>query len=79
VVGQEHSATHFPTAFHNRVLQLGEIPFESGLAENVAIGGRPRTWPCGAAAAALVGAVRGGCVLGNATVRPSGFWPYCTG
>lgn len=24
-------------------------------------------------------AVRGGCALGKATVRPSGFWPYCTG
>lgn len=24
-------------------------------------------------------AVRGGCALGKATMRPSGFWPYCTG
>lgn len=58
---------------------LCEIPFVSGLAEKVAIGGRPRTWPCGVAVDVLVFAIRGGCVLGNATVRPSGFWPYCTG
>lgn len=29
--------------------------------------------------AAVEAAVRGGCVLGKATVRPSGFWPYGTG
>lgn len=55
------------------------IPLASGFAENVAIGGRPRTWPCGVAVAAAEVAVRGGCALGKATVRPSGFWPYCTG
>lgn len=55
------------------------LPLASGFAENVAIGGRPRTWPCGVAVAAVEAAVRGGCELGKATVRPSGFWPYCTG
>lgn len=58
---------------------LRGIPFASGFAENVAMGGRPRTWPCGVAVAVAGVAVRGGCVLGKATVRPSGFWPYCTG
>lgn len=28
---------------------------------------------------AVEATVRGGCALGKATVRPSGFWPYCTG
>lgn len=51
------------------------LPLASGFAENVAIGGRPRTWPCGVAVATVEVAVRGGWVLGNATVRPSGFWP----
>lgn len=56
-----------------------DTPLASGLAENVAMGGRPRPWLCGVAVAAVEVAVRGGCALGNATVRPSGFWPYCTG
>lgn len=56
-----------------------DTPLASGLAEKVAMGGRPRTWLCGVAVAAVEVAVRGRCVLGKATVRPSGFWPYCTG
>lgn len=67
-----------PRSHRGRASTRG-LPFASGFAENVAIGGRPRTWPCGAAVAAAEAAVLGGCMLGKATVRPSGFWPYCTG